>query len=138
MPATVEFPFAVKKNEDGSASFVEQSFRFTIKTARELEKAAGSGIAYLVARGQSVDALVLMVCYGLRWSHPKLREDDAVELVDAYVDAGGDVTQLMSALVKALNESGVYGHVKADPPKVNLLDGADPLGQAQKTKKTDP
>jgi hypothetical protein len=60
MAATVEFPFAVKKNEDGSTAFVETSFRFTIKTARELEKSAGQGIAYLVARGQSVESLVLL------------------------------------------------------------------------------
>jgi hypothetical protein len=79
-------------------AFVETEFRFTIKTARELEKSAGQGIAYLVARGQSVESLVLLVCYGLRWNRPKLREDDAVQLIQDFLDAGGDVNKLSEAL----------------------------------------
>jgi hypothetical protein len=134
MAATVAFPFAVKTNDDGSTSLVETDFRFTIKTARELEKSAGQGIAYLVARGQSVESLVLLVCYGLRFARPKLREDDAVQLIQDFLDAGGDVNKLSEALVKCLNESGVYGQMpKTDKPKVDLLDGDDPLAQAPKT-----
>ena len=105
---TVEFPFGVKKDSEGVASFVDIGFRFTIRTALELERASG-GLQMLLARGQSVWALVLLVCYGLKWNRKKITEDDAIQLLDQFVEADGDTRALTQALSKALNESGVYG-----------------------------
>lgn len=97
-------------NERGkNERFDTVEFRFTTKSARALERAAGSGIAWLVARGQSVEALVLLVCYGLQWQFPKMTEQKATDLIDAFVDAGGDTKELSKAAMRALEESGVYG-----------------------------
>jgi hypothetical protein len=106
---TVDFPFGVKKNSEGEASFVDVRFRFTIRTARELERASVVGLSLLLARGQTVEALVLLVCYGLKWERKTMNEDHAVNLLDQFVEAGGNVNSLAEALRKALNESGVYG-----------------------------
>ena len=106
---TVEFPFGVKRDEDGKVSFIDVSFRYTIKTARELERASGVGLNLLLARGQSVEAMVLLVCYGLKWARKTMTEEIAIDKLDEYVEAGGDVTKLVVALRDALNASGVYG-----------------------------
>ncbi len=105
---TVDFPFGVKKNGD-ETTFVDARFRFTIRTARELERASGVGLQMLLARGQTVEALVLLVCYGLKWEYKKMTEDAAAEKLEEFVDAGGDVIELSKALKDALNASGVYG-----------------------------
>lgn len=87
----------------------EVAFRFTTKSARALERAAGSGLAWVIARGQSVEALVLLVCYGLQHLFPKMTEAKATDLIDAFIDRGGDVAELSKAAHQALNASGVYG-----------------------------
>lgn len=119
---SVTFPFFVGlPGDDKKIPLNDAEFRFTTKSTRALERAAGSGISWVIAKGQSVEALVLLVCYGLQWKKwPKgktsaeMTEDWAIELIDAFIDAGGDVTQLSEAVYKALNESGVYGKPKAD------------------------
>jgi len=100
---TVPFPLAPGQPD------VE--FRFTIKTARELERATRpfGGIAGLNLRGSNVEALVVCTLYALRWNRPKLMEDKVIDMIQDFVDAGGDVIDLTNTLTKALNESGVYG-----------------------------
>lgn len=89
-------------------------FRFTIASTRSLEKAAGVGIDLLRLRGQVAEAIVLMTCYGLKWEDESITEKKAERLVQSYVDGGGDIKDLSEALVKALNESGVYGKPQTD------------------------
>lgn len=98
-------------------------FRFTIKTARDLERATRpfGGIAGLHLRGSNVEALVVTTLYALRWNKPKLTEDKVVDMMQAFVDAGGDVVALTTALSKALNESGVYG--KPEKPEDESQEG---------------
>lgn len=87
-------------------------FRFTIPSTRQLELAAGSSIEFLRLRGQSVHALVLLVCYGLKWADKRMTEDKAADLIQAFLEDGGKITDLSKAIVQALNESGVYGEVE--------------------------
>src|SRR4051794_6030255 len=86
-------------------------FRFTIKTARELERATRhlGGLAGLHLRGSNVEAIVATTLFALRWRQPKLTEDKVVDMIQAFVDEGGDVIALTNTLTKALSESGVYG-----------------------------
>ena len=86
-------------------------FRFTIKTARDLERATRQfgGIAGLNMRGSNVEALVVCTLFALRWNKPKLTEDTVVDMIQTFVDHDGDVIALTTTLTKALNESGVYG-----------------------------
>jgi len=71
-------------------------------------------------RGQSIYAICLLACYGLKHADKQMTEDKAAELIEIYRDRGGpdgvpgDMKALYDALVKALNESGVYGDVKKD------------------------
>lgn len=111
---TVDFPL-----KPGQAPV---RFRFTIPNTRALELAAGCGIELLRLRGQTVHALVLMTCYGLRWSDKRMTEEKAGELIQEYLEADGSVEALSKALVKAMNESGVYG----EPEKPETEGGDDP------------
>jgi hypothetical protein len=109
---SVTFPFFVGKPDPDTKkiTFKDAEFRFTTKTSRQLEISAGCGIEWLIARGQSVHTLILLVCYGLMWNkNLKMNEDKAIDLIDAFVDAGGDTSELTKACMKAMNSSGVYG-----------------------------
>ena len=113
---SVTFPFFVlpPSEDHKTLSFGDAEFRFGTKHARLLERAAGQGIEWVIARGQAVEALVLLVCYGLLWTNKKMTEDKAIDLIDEFIDAGGDATQLRDACLRALNESGVYGKPKLE------------------------
>lgn len=119
---SVTFPFFVGlPGDDKKIPLLDAEFRFTTKTTRAMERSAGNGISWVIARGQSVEALVLLVCYGLQWKKwPKgkttaeMTEDWAVDLIDAFIDAGGEVEELSKAVYKALDQSGVYGKPKTD------------------------
>lgn len=92
----------------------EVGFKFTIPNVRQLELAAGCGIDLLRLRGQTVHAMVLMTCYGLKWEDRKMTPDVAEGLIQKYLEHDGKVEDLMEALVKALNGSTVYGEVKTE------------------------
>lgn len=94
-------------------------FRFTIKTARLLERATRpwGGIAALNLRGNNVEVLVMVTHHALLWKQPKLTEDKVIDQIQTFVDAGGNVVELITALSKALDESGVYGR-----PDVTTID----------------
>ena len=74
-------------------------------------------IERVLGLGRSVDAAVLLVCYGQRWHQASelLTEDEAADQIDEFISAGGNVTDLVVALYRALNESGVYGKVADEP-----------------------
>lgn len=123
---TVDFPLIPGK--------APSRFRFTIPTTRQLELAAGVGIDTLRFRGQTVWALVLLTCYALKWADPKMSEERAGALVQGYLDGGGKIKDLTEALVKALNESGVYGEV--EKPAAAEEDGAEDPTTATATQTT--
>jgi hypothetical protein len=109
------FPFLVGvPGADKTIPFRDAEFRFTTKHTRKLEDACGGNIDWVIARGQSVKAMVLMVCYGLLWQDKQMTEDKAADLIDEFIDAGGDVIELSTALYKALGASGVYGKPKKE------------------------
>lgn len=89
-------------------------FRFTITTARQLDKASQYGVQVLLKNGQTTDAIVLMTCYGLKHINPRMTEQKAEELIQQYIDNGGDAMDLFNALFKALQESGVFGKTQGD------------------------
>ena len=103
-------------------------FRYGTKEAYELEEAAGTGIAWLQAQGRSIKALVLLVCYGLRQQHPKMTQQKAIDIIQAFVERGGNTKALSEAAAKALRDSGVYGRDETDATATE--DGDDPLGEA--------
>jgi hypothetical protein len=86
-------------------------FRFTIKTARLLERATRQwgGISGLTMRGNNVEVLVTVTHHALLWNKPKLAEDKVIDWIQDFIDAGGNVIDLTQALTKALDASGVYG-----------------------------
>jgi hypothetical protein len=86
-------------------------FRFTIKTARDFERAARphGGIEAIRYRGGATEVTVMMTLYALRWKMPRLTDDQVVDMLQVFVDEGGNVSDLIMAIDKALTESGVYG-----------------------------
>lgn len=86
-------------------------FRFTIATARQLDKASTYGVQLLLKNGQTTEAIVLMTCYGLKHMNHRMTEAKAEELIQQFIDPpnNGDTTLLFTALFKALQESGVFG-----------------------------
>lgn len=114
------FPFFVGDPDPADKTkfqMKDAEFRFTTKAARQIERASGSNLDVLLARGQSVEGLVLLVCYGLRWNDDEMNEEHAVELIDEFVDAGGNTTDLLKTLYAALSQSGVYGKPAEKAPK---------------------
>jgi hypothetical protein len=105
MATTVKFPIIPNKPP--------LDFKFTVPTTLELEEAAGMSIDMMRLRGQNLKALVLLVCYGLKWDDPSMTEIRARKILGRFVEAGGDVVELTKALVEALNVSGVYGRPEA-------------------------
>lgn len=99
----VSVPFPLKPG------LPDVDFRFTIRAARDLERAAGCNYRTLFARGEQINAIVLLVCYGLRHADKAMTEEKAVDLVDRYLTGGGDIVTLYETLQKAMNVSGVYG-----------------------------
>lgn len=89
---------------------IQDEFRFSIRTARDLERACGSNYTMLLARGQQIEAICLLTCYGLRHQKKdaRLTVDQATDLVEAYIDRGGSIVALYEALQEAMNRSGCY------------------------------
>lgn len=107
---SVSFNFRVGlPDADKKITLEPVEFRFTTKSARLLERACNGNIEQVLGRGKSAEASVLLVCYGLLHADSKMTEDKAAGLIDEFIDAGGDVVELVVALYKALNASGVYG-----------------------------
>lgn len=109
-----ELNVTIRPDNGKPETYETVEFRFGTKNARALERAAGSGIAWLHAQGRSVEALVLLVCYGLRMDYPRMTEDKAVDIIDAFIERGGNTKLLSDAAAKALYESGLYGRDEAD------------------------
>ena len=89
-------------------------FRFTIKTSRELDVASG-GITNLLRNGQTTQAMVLMTCYGLRHADHRMNESKAEDLIQRFVDQGGNAADLLKALTEAIQASGVWGRDGDEP-----------------------
>lgn len=113
---TVEFP--LKPNQP------PVKFKFTVPSARRMELEAGVGIDTLRVRGQSIYAICLMLCHALSWQDKTMTSDKAADLIEAYIDGGGDVVKLNEALIDAINTSGVYGKPKDSADSDGA--GADP------------
>lgn len=96
-------------------------FYFDVITAQQLEDIGGANPAFLAAQGKQVTALVLMTMYGLKHTDDGITQRKAQRLIQKYLKDGGKTKPLMDALVKALNESGVYG----DPDDVATADEDD-------------
>lgn len=96
---------------------IDVEFRFTIRAARALERAAGCNYQTLFARGQQVEAVCLLLWAALLHADPKLTQDKAVEIVEQYVDRTGNILPLYEALQKAMNASGCYGEAVRDEPR---------------------
>lgn len=107
---SVSYPFKVgTPNADKTIPRLDVEFRYNSRAARLLERACNGNIDQVLGRGKSVEASVLLVCYGLLHADPKMTEDKAADLLDEFIDAGGDVVDLTVTLYKALSASGVYG-----------------------------
>lgn len=103
--ASPTFPFPLIPNQQ------DVEFRFTIPTARQLERAARpwGGLQALSLRGNNVEVLVACTWHALLWNKPNLSESKVIDWIQAFVDNGGNVIDLTNVLTKALDESGVYG-----------------------------
>lgn len=87
-------------------------FKFTLKTARELDAAARrlgcDSFQALMSSGATPDAIALLVCYGLKWEDHKMTEARAEAMTQTFIDSGGDVEELFDKLTDALVVSGIY------------------------------
>jgi len=108
---SVFYPLTPVQDDQGHTTLKDVEFRFTIRTVTEMERATGCGVAQLVLLQKNAQAMVALLCYGLRWKDRSFTEDKAIDLAQKFIEAGGDVEDLTKHLVKALNESGVYGKV---------------------------
>lgn len=109
---------------------IEDEFRFTIRAARDLERAAGCNYQTLFARGQQIEAICLLTCFALKHVDKSMTVDKATDLVEAFVDSGGNVVALYEALQKAMNKSGCYAPAEVDDTERPTTQPAVPAGEA--------
>ena len=141
MSVPVAYPFIPSKpDDDGVVSWRDVEFLYTVKAAKDLEEIAGTSPYLLSLRGQSVKATVLMVWHGLKHADASMNENKAVNMLQRYLDAGGKLKGLNEALVKAMNESGVYGEPDVpDEPEREGEEGEpapDPFEKKKPRRKT--
>ncbi len=101
---TAPAPFRIKPDAE-----IPVEFRFSIKSAREMERIAGCNYTKMFLDTRQIEAICMMVCYGLRHEDPTLTIDKAADRVDAFIEDGGNILDLYKALQKAMDYSGVYG-----------------------------
>jgi hypothetical protein len=88
-----------------------RQLRFTVTALTSLEEQAGCGIRELLSRKQDVYATVLLLRYGLEWADRSMTQKRAAQLLQTFLDEGGDITTLWEGILKALNQSGAYGRI---------------------------
>jgi hypothetical protein len=108
---TVSFPFY----PDPNGGFKDAHFRFTVKSVYEMEKSAGMDISRMFAERGRIGYLVLLICYGLKHANDAMTEAKALQQLDRFVERGGDIVKLTSALADAMVKSGAIGKPTDDP-----------------------
>ena len=87
-----------------------RKLRFDFNAIADLEQKAGVGIGALLSEEKvGFNTLRLMIWAGLRWEDKRLTTDQAGEMLQDFVENGGDLTYVSVLLTKALEKSGILG-----------------------------
>lgn len=99
-----------------NSALVPRRFRFNVSAGMRFEDEVGCGINDLIRSGRVTTAVVKGLFYGFTWEDPKLAEHEIRGAVQVFVDGGGDIGELYSQMIDALNDSGTFGRKKEPPP----------------------
>lgn len=99
-----------------NGAFIPRRFRFNVAAGMRFEDEVGCGINDLIRSGRVTTAVVKGLFYGFTWEDPKLAEHEIRGAVQVFVDGGGDIGELYTQMIDALNDSGTFGRKKAEPP----------------------
>ena len=87
-----------------------RKLRFDFNAIADLEQKAGVGIGALLSEEKvGFNTLRLLLWSGLKWEDRKLTSEQAGDLMQDFVENGGDLTYISVLITKALEKSGMLG-----------------------------
>lgn len=82
--------------------------RYRYNDVADIEEKAGLGIGAIFSEDRiGLHTIRLLIWGGLKWQEQGLTVYRAGELLQAYFERGGDLTQIMDKIKQALQESGI-------------------------------
>lgn len=93
----------------------ERHLRFDINALADAEEALGVGLGQALQSRAGIRELRALLWAGLRWEDKKLTLERTGEILQEYVESGGDLTAVAEALTKALAASGLIH--EGNPPR---------------------
>ena len=87
-----------------------RKLRFDFNAIADLEQKAGVGIGALLSEEKiGFNTLRLLLWAALKWEDRKLTSEQAGDLMQDFVENGGDLTYISVLITKALEKSGMLG-----------------------------
>lgn len=110
--------------------------RLTIPALREVKRRAGLTLSQLLmgVGMMDVDALAWLIWAGARHEDPKITDEAAGDAVQAYLDAGNTIEDLVGVVEELAERSGILRPAEPDPP---TGPGMEPSPEAPKTDSPD-
>ena len=84
------------------------TLKYGTKAMRVYEREAEAPITDLTGRNFGIATIVYLLHAGMVYEHPEVTVDDLDEMLDEYVEGGGDVTPIVEKITTALSESGWF------------------------------
>ena len=102
--------------------------KFGNKALRVYEKEAEASVADLYGKTFGVGTITYLLHAGMVYDNPEVTLDDIDEMLDTYLEGGGDISPLVEVISEALAESGWFTNpTKASPSTKDS--GAKPAEQ---------
>lgn len=92
----------------------EVELRYTFKALRFLEKVTGGHFFSDSISKIGTDYLSGGIAAGLLWKHPDVTIEKVDAMIDAHMEAGGSLPQVLDGLIEALKVNGVLQRPEGD------------------------
>lgn len=88
----------------------ERHLKFDINALADVERVADKSVLALMEKGRAgFDTLRTLLWGGLKWEDRGLTLERAGAMLQAYMEAGGDIQALTEKILAALYGSGAFG-----------------------------
>jgi hypothetical protein len=87
-----------------------RKLRYDFNAVADIEQKADAGIGEIMSEKKiGFNVIRLMIWGGLKWEDPKLTPVQAGEILQKFLEGGGDITYISVLITKALEKSGILG-----------------------------
>jgi len=106
------------------------TLRYGNKALRRYEEVAKATVADLGGTTFGVGTITYLLYAGMVYEHPYVTLDDVDEMLDTYLEAGHDITKIVSVVTEALSESGWFQVSPTEASASTKDSGETPAEQA--------